>query len=156
MKGKKSLVYDFKVSLARLWHGTSQRERKITLHTWSIKENSLWNGLLGRIQSGTSHGIDGTASGCADAWPEQDGCWAGISGHRPILWELLSHAVWRRNWWSWQHTRAATLRVLFQSKKNSRDVLVFSHQADRDEFLTINFVPSLFIPPPPVVNHSLI
>lgn len=96
MKGGKKLVYDFKVSLARLWHGALQRERKITLHTWSIKKKSLWNGLLGGIQSGTSHGIDGTAPGCGDTWPGQDGCWARISGHWPILWELLSHAVWRR------------------------------------------------------------
>lgn len=94
-KAEKKLVYDFKVSLARLWHGTLQRERKITLHTWSIKK-SLWNGLLGGIQSGTSHGIDGTAPGRADTWPGQDGCWDHISGHWPILWELLSHAVWRR------------------------------------------------------------
>lgn len=35
---RKKIVYDFKVSLARLWHGTLQRERKITLHTWSIKK----------------------------------------------------------------------------------------------------------------------
>lgn len=52
--------------------------------------------MLGGIQSGTSHGIDGTAPGRRDTWPGQDGCWARISGHWPILWELLSHAVWRR------------------------------------------------------------
>lgn len=56
------LVCDFKVGLARLWHGTLQREREITPHTWSTKK-SLWNGLLGGIQSGTSRGIDGTAPG---------------------------------------------------------------------------------------------
>lgn len=60
------------------------------------KKESLWNGLLGGIQSGTSHGIDGTAPGCGDTWPGQDGGWARISGHWPILRELLSHAVWRR------------------------------------------------------------
>lgn len=97
MKGRKKLVYCFKVGRARLWHGTLQRERKITPHTWSMKKKeSLWNGLLGGIQSGTSHGIDGTAPGCGDTWPGQDGGWARISGHWPILRELLSHAVWRR------------------------------------------------------------
>lgn len=90
----KKLVYDFKVGLARLWHGALQREREITPHTWSTKK-TLWNGLLGGIQSGTSRGIDGTAPGCWDTWPGQDACWACISGHWPILWELLSHAVWR-------------------------------------------------------------
>lgn len=63
---------------------------------WKKKKESLWNGLLGGIQSGTSHGIDGTAPGCGDTWPGQDGGWARISGHWPILRELLSHAVWRR------------------------------------------------------------
>lgn len=44
---RKKTVYDFKVSLARLWHGTLQRERKITLHTWSMKkafEMDCWVG----------------------------------------------------------------------------------------------------------------
>lgn len=40
-KGEKKQDYDFKVSLARLWHGTLQREKKITLHTWSVKKKSL-------------------------------------------------------------------------------------------------------------------
>ncbi len=136
MKGGKKLVYDFKVSLARLWHGTLQRERKITLHTWSIKK-SLWNGLLGGIQSGTSHGIDGTAPGRRDTWPGQDGCWAGISGHWPILWELLSHAVWRRTDGVGSTYGHATG---FISVKNSPDVIAFSQkhssisEADRDDW----------------------
>lgn len=43
----KKLLYDFKVGLARLWHGALQREREITLHTWSTKkpfEMDCWVG----------------------------------------------------------------------------------------------------------------
>lgn len=80
----KKPVCDFKAGLARLWHGALQREREITLHTWSTKKKkkSLWNGLLGGIQSGTSRGIDGTAPGRWDTWPGQDACWA------PYQWAL--------------------------------------------------------------------
>jgi len=123
MKGGKKLVYDFKVRLARLWHGALQRERKITLHTWSIQKKSLWNGLLGGIQSGTSHGIDGTAPGRRDTWPGQDGSWARISGHGPILRELLSHAVWRRTDGVGSTYGHATG---FISVKNTPDVIPFS------------------------------
>ena len=79
--------------------------------------------MLGGIQSGTSHGIDGTAPGCRDAWPGQDGSWARISGHWPILWELLSHAVWRRTdgvGSTYGHASG------FISVKNSHDVIITS------------------------------
>lgn len=42
MKGQKKLVYCFKVGRARLWHGTLQRERKITPHTWSMKKRKAF------------------------------------------------------------------------------------------------------------------
>lgn len=65
----------------------------------------------------------------------------------------------KTDWWSWQHARP---HYGFDSVENSHDAIVFSRQcsrfteAGRDEFLTTNFAPSLFIPPPPVAYRSLI
>lgn len=103
-------------------------------HTaYLIHKKTLWNGLLGGIQSGTSRGIDGTAPGRRDTWPGQVACWACISGHRPILWELLSHAVWRTHGLGSTYGHAS----VFISVR--RDVIAFSHRrssisgADRDD-----------------------
>ncbi len=96
--------------------------------------------------------------GRRDTWPGQDGCWARISGHWPILWELLSHAVWRRTDGVGSTYGHATG---FISVKNSLDVIAFSHQhssiskADRDDWasqeekkkklLQINFKTKTFL-----------
>lgn len=93
----KKPVCDFKAGLARLWHGALQREREITLHTWSTKkkkkafEMDCWVGsslaqvvaLMAQPLGAGILGLDKTLAG------------PRISGHWPILGELLSHAVWR-------------------------------------------------------------
>lgn len=97
----KKLVYDFKVSLARLWHGTLQRERKITLHTWSIKKPLKW------------------IAGWDPVWHKSWHWW-----HSPWVWGYLAWTRWllglyqwalahpmgapkpcrlKKNWWGWQH-----------------------------------------------------
>lgn len=66
------VVCDFKVHMAHLWLGVLQRERNITLHTWSTESSFEMDGW---VASSLAHvvGIDGTAPGHRDAWPGHGG-----------------------------------------------------------------------------------
>lgn len=98
----KKLVYDFKVSLARLWHGTLQRERKITLHTWSIKKKPLkWIAGWDPVWHKSWHWWHSPWAQGYLAWTRR------LLG--PYQW-ALAHPLGapkpcrlKKNWWGWQH-----------------------------------------------------
>lgn len=99
---RKKLVYDFKVSLARLWHGTLQRERKITLHTWSIKKKPLkWIAGWDPVWHKSWHWWHSPWAQGYLAWTRR------LLG--PYQW-ALAHPLGapkpcrlKKNWWGWQH-----------------------------------------------------
>lgn len=143
-KAKKRL-YDLKVGLAHLWHAALQREREITLHTWSIKPFQMdcraWDGS----SPGASCGIDGTALGHGDTWPGQDGRFLG-----PYQWALgcprgaSKPCRLKKNWWLWQNMWTC---CGFYFSQNSPDAIAFSHptqhrqqqQADLNDFASHKF-----------------
>lgn len=150
---RKKLVYDFKVSLAHLWHGTLQRERKITLHTWSIKKKKPLKWI----------------AGWDPVWHKSWHWWHSPWAQGYLAWtrRLLGPYQWalahplgapkpcrlKKNWWGWQHIWACYGFYFSQKQPRCYRLQSPAQQHQRDDWasrgkqtlLQINFKTETFL-----------